>query len=231
MPITKVKDIIRKAEKILNDEGAVRWTRLELQDWINDGYKDMVAIKPDVNSTSVTVTLAAGTRQKLADAGSINLPNALMLLDVVRNMATTSNKRSVKLCDRAMLDQQLPDWQAQTASVNITHWMRDVHVPKEFTVNPPAAALAQVEIIYSSLPAQHSLSEVALDPAGADTTVISIDDTYATALLDYVLYRAFSKDAVNAASTARAESHFAAAGRMLAGKTQIDAANSRSTGK
>lgn len=224
MATTKVIDIVRRAEKILNDEGGVRWTRLELQDWINDAYKEIVLLRPDANSQTATVTLAVGTRQKLGDAGSINLPSALRVLDVVRNMAATSTKRAIRFVDRRVLDDQLPGWHAETGSVNVVHWMSDIRTPKEFLVYPPATSLAQVELAYSSVPTSHALAANALDPASNDTTVINIDDIYANVILDYLLYRAYSKDADYAANGQRAINHLNTFNASLGAKTATDIA-------
>ena len=225
MATTKVIDIIRRAEKILNDEGGVRWTRLEAQDWINDSYKEIVLARPDANSQTATVTLAAGTRQKLGDAASINLPTALRVLDVIRNMAVTSNLRAVRLVDRRVLDDQSPAWHSEAQSVNVAHWMFDPKLPKEFLVYPPATALAQVEISYSSVPAQHALTAGQLDPANAaNTTMISVDDCYSNVMLDYLLYRAYSKDAAYASNGQRAVNHLNAFNAALGVKTQVDVA-------
>ena len=224
MATTKVIDIVRRAEKILNDEGAVRWTRLELQDWINDAYKEIVLLRPDANSQTATVTLAAGTRQKLSDAGTINLPTALRVLDVIRNMAATSNKRAVRFVDRRVLDDQLSGWHAETQSVNVVHWMFDIRTPKEFLVYPPATALAQIELAYSSVPTAHALGASALDPAGNDATVINLDDIYANVILDYLLYRAYSKDAEYAANGQRAINHINSFNASLGAKTTTDIA-------
>lgn len=224
MAVTKVIDIVKRAEKILNDEGGVRWVRTELQDWINDAYKEIVIIRPDANATSTTVTLAVGTRQKLTDAGSINLPTATKVLDVVRNMAATSTKRAIRYVDRRILDDQAPAWHAETGSVNIIHWMHDPRLPKEFMVYPPATAAAQVELSYSSVPASHALALATLDPSSGDTTVINLDDTYANVILDYVLYRTYSKDAEYAANGQRAINHLNAFNASLGIKTQVDVA-------
>lgn len=226
MAVTKVIDIVRKAEKIMNDEGGVRWTRLELQDWINDAYKEVILHRPDANAQSATVTLAVGTRQKLADAASINLPNAISVLDVVRNMAATSNKRAIRFIDRRILDDQSPAWHADTGSLNILHWMDDPRLPKEFLVWPPAATGAQVEIAYSSVPTPHALTITALDPGAAppDTTVLNIDDIYANVVLDYVLYRAYSKDAEYAANGQRAAGYMGSFNSALGIKTTVDGA-------
>lgn len=226
MAVTKVIDIVRRAERILNDDAAIRWTRLELQDWINDAYKEIVMARPDSNAQTATVLLAAGTRQKLTDVANINLPSALRVIDVIRNMAATSDKRSIRLVDRAVLDDQMPLWHAAAPAVTIAHWMFDLRTPKEFLVYPPATALAQVELSYSSVPAPHALSSDALNPAAGtpDTTTISLDDIYANAILDYLLYRAYSKDAEYAANSNRAVSHMNSFNASLGLKTSVDAA-------
>ena len=223
MAVTKVTSIVDQAGTILNDVGAVRWTRLELQKWINAAYREIVRLRPDANAISATVTLAAGIRQKLADAASINLPNATRLLDVVRNMAATSNKYPIKLVDQDTIDQLYPGWMVETASVSIAHWMFNLLLPKEFLVYPPATSAAQVEIVYSSVPAAHALSDSELNPTGGSSDVIRIDDIYAGSILDYVLYRAYLKDA-EAGNADRAAHHLAAFNGELGQQTSTDVA-------
>lgn len=226
MAVTRVIDIVKRAEKIMQDESAVRWTRLEIQDWINDAYKEIVLIRPDANTQTAVVTLAAGTRQKLGDAGSINLPSALRVIDVVRNMAATSTKKAVRLIDRRILDDQVSDWHNQAQNVNIQHWMFDDRVPKEFLVYPPATTLAQLEIVYSQVPTGHALTEAQLDPSAANVTVISLDDIYANAMLDYVLYRGYQKDVDYAANDPRANNAYQTFMNSLGIKTKADLATS-----
>lgn len=224
MAVTKVIDIVRRVERILNDDSAIRWTRLELQDWINDAYKEIVIARPDANAQTVTVCLAVGTRQKLTDPATINLTSALRVLDVIRNMAATSDKRAIRLVDRAVLDDQMPTWHAATGAVTVSHWMFDPKTPKEFLVFPPATAASTVELAYSSVPVPHALAETALNPFAAvpDTTTIGLDDIYANTVLDYILYRAYSKDASYAANSNRATGHLNAYSQSLGLKTTVD---------
>lgn len=56
-------------------------------------------------------------------------------------------------------------------------------------------------------------------------TPIKLDDIYANAILDYVLYRAYSKDAEYAANASRAALHYQAFTAALGAKTQVDAGN------
>ncbi|MCK7581011.1 MAG: hypothetical protein MZV65_38935 [Chromatiales bacterium] len=56
-------------------------------------------------------------------------------------------------------------------------------------------------------------------------TPIKLDDIYANAILDYVLYRAYSKDAEYAANAQRAALHYQAFTNALGVKTQVDTNN------
>jgi hypothetical protein len=219
MAVSKVVDIVKRAQTILQDTTAVRWPLSELQYWLNDSYKEIVILRPDANAESATVTLAAGARQKCHDAASINLPNLLRVLDIVRNLHTSSDKRAIRRTDRKILDDQRPTWYTDTPSYSIQHYIYDDRNPHEFMVYPPASNGATVEIVYSSVPTAHELSEQALSNS-AET--IRVDDIYANAILDYILYRAYSKDAEYAANGQRAQAHYAAFSGALGAKTTAD---------
>ena len=53
---------------------------------------------------------------------------------------------------------------------------------------------------------------------------MQLDDVYEGALLDYVLYRAYAKDAENPANMNRSTSHYQAFVSALGGKIQGEAA-------
>lgn len=217
MATIKVIDVVQRVEDVLQDEN-IRWPRLEIQNWINEAYLQIVLLRPDANAKAATLTCVAGTRQTLATG----FPTALRLLDVVRNLATSSSKKVVRLISRSVLDDQRPSWHAETGTVNIQNFTFDPRQPKEFFVYPPATTSAQVEVVYADAPGAHSLSESALNPAGSNTEVIKLDDTYLSAIIDWVLYRSYSKDAEYAANAQRAVSHNNAFLAGIGAKTQSD---------
>lgn len=220
MATEKVVTLISKAQTLLQDVTSVRWPVLELQGWLNDAYREVVNLRPDSNTQTGTFTCAAGPRQVV----TAQFSNALRLIEAVRNVAAGSDKRAVRLIDRKVLDEQRRTWYAETASVTIQQYMFDPRVPKEFLVYPPATTAAQLEIAYSSVPTAHALTENQLTNP-ATTEVIRIDDSYANALLDYMLYRAYSKDADYAANAQRAVAHFQAFQNALGVKGQTEAAS------
>ena len=222
----KVIEIIGRVENILKDTG-VRWPRIELQQWLNDSYAEITSIRPDANSKTGEFTCVAGSRQDL----TVIFANALRLIDVVRNTATTSNKRAVKLIDRSILDDMRPNWHTVTQSVDVQNYMYDEMIPRKFLVYPPATVLAKLEVAYSEVPAAHAITEGNLDPAGADTTLINLHPVYAPAIVDYIVYRAFSKDAGEQQNLARANMHRGAFERSLGVKTQVDVATSPNSRK
>lgn len=219
MATVKVTDLIIRAQTILQDTTSTRWPAVELQNWINDAYREIILIRPDANSSTGSFTCAAGTRQKL----STQFASALRLIDVVRNIAPSSSKKAVRAIDRRVLDDQRRTWHAETASVDVQHFMFDPRLPKEFLVYPPATTLAQLEVVYSSVPTGHNLTETQLNDA-ATTDTIGLDDSYANVILDYMLYRAYSKDAEYAANAQRATNHYQALQAAIGVKTQVDVA-------
>lgn len=219
MSTVKVIDVIRRVEDVLQDSN-IRWPRTELQNWMNESYLAITLARPDANAKSGTFTCAAGTRQVL----TAEFPSALRLLDVTRNLAATSSYRVIRLVSRSVLDDQRPGWHAETGTVNIQHFTFDPRQPKEFFVYPPATTAAQVEVVYTDSPGSHSLTEEQLDPEGTNTEVIKLDDIYMSPVIDWILYRAYSKDAEYGANEQRAQASYAAFNAAISTKNQVDAA-------
>jgi hypothetical protein len=190
-----VNDIVDDAELILQDTTNARWTVLELVSWLNDGQRDIVREKPEAGAINASVALVAGTKQTIPAAG-------ILLIDVVRNMGTDGSTPGwvITVINRKVLDAQIPDWHlTSNAAVVTRHYMFDPRDPRNWYVYPPSDATTQVEIIYSAVPA--------IVAAGAS---IGIDDVYRSIILDYVLYRAYSKDADFAPNIQRASGHLGA---------------------
>lgn len=219
MATVKVREIIQRVEAVLQDSN-IRWPRIELQTWINESYLAITLLRPDANAKSGAFTCAEGTRQSL----NVAFPSALRLLDVTRNVAATSSKKVVRLVSRSVLDDQRPAWHAETPSVNIQHFTFDPRQPKEFFVYPPATTSAQVEVVYADAPQAHTLTESELDPDTGSAEVIKLDDIYMSPIIDWVLYRAYSKDAEYGANEARASAAYQSFNAAIGAKSQTDSA-------
>lgn len=223
MSTVKVTDIIRRVEDVLQDTN-IRWPRTELQNWMNESYLAITLARPDANAKTGSFTCVAGTRQVL----TADFPSGLRLLDVTRNLASDSGYKVIRLVARSVLDDQRPAWHAETGTTAIQHYTFDPRQPKEFFVYPPATTSAEVEVVYTDSPGAHAQTESQLDPTGNDATTILLDDIYMSPMIDWILYRAYSKDAEYGANEQRAQAAYNAFNSALNMKNQVDAAVSPS---
>lgn len=198
-----VQSLIDKIRILLHDVDAINWTDDELIGWLNDAQREISVYKPDVCVANETVSLEAGSKQSLPADG-------LTLIDAIRGMTSTGPARAVRLVPRRILDAQRPDWHKQTPVDEIIGVCFDDRDQKTFYVWPPSTGSAdsQLEIVYAKTP-----PDVTIDSAG-----ISIDDTYSTAIISYVAYRAYSKDSDYAADDSRAASHYSHFTSLIGGK-------------
>ena len=196
MAIT-AKSILTRVVTQLADETSVRWTMPELVRYLNDAQREVLVYRPDATATTTTQALVAGARQPMPT-------NAYKLLDVYRN--TGGTKANVRKIDMNLLDAQLPAWQGGVTSTTIKHYMYDPRDIGVFYVYPPAAVGASLEMLVSAKPTditeQSTLEAV--------TGNISVNELFANALCDYVMYRAAAKDAEYTGNVARATAHYTA---------------------
>jgi len=193
--------IIRRVVDTLQDATSVRWAVAELVRYLNDGQREVVLQRPDAVSKTIAFMCAPGSRQSLPRDGA-------KLLDIPRNLASMSTKRSLRIVSRDLLDAQIPGWRSSTGSVDIIHFIYDPREPRVFHVYPPATSSAQLEIIYAAFPTD-------IDEPASNATYtavegdISLPDIFANALQNYILYRAYDKDSEFAGNSQRAQAHYA----------------------
>lgn len=213
MAVTTVGTVIRNAKLVLQEVTAAgtRWTNEELIGWLNEAYQAIVQIKPDASAINTSVELAEGTRQEIPSDG-------MRLIDVVRNTAVASQKMGIMVTTRRSLDTTRRSWHGDDPSVDVEQYMFDDQDPTRFYVYPPAATGAEVELIYSSTPSPH---DVALGLTGLEAETIRLNDSYAPVITDYILYRAYSKDAEHAANLNRAQMHMQAYMGSLGQKVEV----------
>ena len=194
-------NLISRIQDSLQDTTGVRWTEAELLRYINDAQREVVNFKPQASADHSNVQLVTGTEQSIPDV-------ALSLIKVVRNMSATggsaTGKKSIRLVDEDILNSIEPDWHDPTVTgdavhgTEVKHYIFDLKDPRKFYVYPGVAGSAYVEVVYSKNPTS----------IGAATDVIQVDDIYANALINFVLYRAYLKDSEYAGNQQRAGTHF-----------------------
>lgn len=185
------QNVIDRARDILQDTASVRWSDAELLRWLNDGRREMVTVRPDIYASVTVITLVSGTKQSIPGDGAV-------FLTAYRNIdAQGSPTTTVRPVDRMTLDALLPGWHAAAAGAT-KHYMLDLAVPKVFWVYPQAAAGAKLEIAYAKDPADITVT----------TTSLTEEANYAFALVDYLCFRALSKDADHVDNASRAAIYF-----------------------
>ena len=201
--------IIDKAQTLLQDTTEVRWSETELLGWLNDGQREIAIMRPDLFSVIANVTCVAGTKQSIP-------ANGTALLRVIRNMGVGGSTpgRAIRQVPMDLLDANVPDWHTKASATEILHVATDPNMPKIFYTYPPATVSTQLEVLYGASP-----SDVA-----AKGNVIGVDDVFATPLIDYLCYRAYSKDQDMTGNSERANSHHQAFVSTVNAKTQADTA-------
>ena len=215
-----VKDLLYQVSTQLHDLAPqfTRWTEKELVGWLNDGQRAIAKYMPSSCSRVDVIKLAPGTRQsiELIPAARI-LPgdgstpvdvSGLALLDVRRNMGVNgiTPGDAIRIVDMEILDSIYPDW--HTKSGTPTQYAFKPVTPKTFYVSPgvPTADSVWVEASLIALPTP-IVSTGSLGFGGSSTVKISVSDTYTDDLINYILARAYMKDAEFAANSNLASAH------------------------
>jgi hypothetical protein len=171
-----VQNLIDQVRTVLQDQDVTRWTDAEFLAWLQTAYAEIVEKKPQANSTRIVFACQQGTQQNLPTDGAL-------LISVVRNESATA--KAIRPIERAVMDSQNPDWHSVTNTGDVVHYVYEAQSPKVFYVYPQATAGQQISIQYAKIPPAHT----------ATSETIRLDDTYAGLLVDYLLYRAYAKDA------------------------------------
>jgi len=197
----QAQHILSRVRNVLQDNTGVRWTDGELFDYLSDAQREIANIRPDATATHSNVQLATGTEQSIPSDG-------LRLIKVVRNMSGTASSstgaRSIRVVTEDSLNSTEPNWHDPTVTgdavhgTSVKHYIFDGDDPRKFYVYPGVAGNAFVEVVYSKNPTS----------IGAASTLIQVDDIFANALMNFVLYRAYLKDAEFAGNQQRAGNHY-----------------------
>jgi len=208
---TAVTEVFRRVRHLIQDGAAVRWSDEELLMWLGDAQRDLLLYKPDAGATVTTFACEPGTRQTLPTGG-------VQLLDIPRNLS--SGQRVVRRVDRRVLDAESPGWHNATGTTEVRYFTYDPRTPSVFYVSPPALETSSLELLYARAP-----------DAPLMEGNIGVDDIYLGPLVDYVCYRAFSKDADYTQSTGRAKQHYDAYLAAVGGKQMSEEVSVAPTGE
>ncbi|KAB2922689.1 MAG: hypothetical protein F9K30_11995 [Dechloromonas sp.] len=214
MPYT-VQDLFERASAVLNDTGAVRWPFPERLGWVNDGAIRICNAKPNANVQMMTVDLAPGSEQAIP-AGTTTLVRAIASLVPAR--------RAVTPVSRQLLDGYMPGWHdpaINPASSVVDHVLYDPADPDAFHVCPPNDGTGKIRAEFAVTPVPIA-APVNPDQIASYSMAIPLGDEFMGPLLDYLLYRAYQKDAAEPGAAALSAAHFQAFQIAIGEKVQKD---------
>ena len=165
--------VLLNVKTLLNDAGMIHWTQNELLQWGSEGQVELVVLKPDAATKTVDLQLVSGARQT-------NPADCISILDMRQN----NGGNTITPTDRATLDRFMPGWMKGPTASTVKHWMPDPQ-PDTFYVYP-AQNTTPAKVVIT-----HSFTPPALVAGGN----LGVRDIYQAAIENYILFRAFSKDA------------------------------------
>lgn len=221
------RDVFEKAGILLNDTGKLstrRWPLAELCGWLNDGLKAIVIQKPSASAVNVSLPLARGTLQTIP-GGYVSI------LRPVRNVRAERSDRQPRKTISVVSDEQLsnlnPAWHDEYSvryMQQVKHFVFDEANPRAFYVYPGNDGTGAIEAVLCAEPKLIQPKD-GVNPTdlAAYEVEVPIEDIYSGVLLDYVLYRARSKDAQESGNATRAALHYQQFANALGIKINVEA--------
>lgn len=207
MSLVTSNSILLRVNTLLNDTGFARWPKEELLDYLNDAQNAVVIRRPDAYTVDVDAfACVAGTKQTLPS-------DALRLIDIPQNTLGRAIKGPYK---KSVLDDNYPTWYSGKTATEAELFLYDERNPKTFRLYPGVAADTEINVVYSKAPPPITIEQNDLQQ------VISLDDIYVNALIEWVMYRCYMKDAEYAANPNKSVMHQNAFKAQLGEKSQAD---------
>lgn len=166
----------------LFDPNNDRFSLTDILQWLNDGQRKIVDLKPDAYVETSAIQLVAGTKQSL-ETGDIEL------IKITRNMGADglTPGKPIHLVNMDHFSLHNPGWQTDTANAVVRVYMLDDRNPRVFYNYPPqpVADMGYVEKIVNAIPT---------DISGIGE-VITLEDQYESHLYNYGMFRGEKQNA------------------------------------
>lgn len=191
----------------LHDVGQDTWTESLLLTYLSEAQNQIALLRPEATAVTESKILAETAKQEIPDGG-------VRFLDCVRNLGVGGvvPGRHIKRIARGEIDGYYPEWTSEESATEVKRYIFEAETPRTFWVYPtPSVATLAVELSYSKAPTQ----------IAATSTLIGLDDTYISPMLEWVLYRCLSMEA-KGASVNLAAQHMQAFYQALGLAVQVD---------
>jgi len=198
---TPVTDVVWRARQLIHDSAGSRWDDTEMLHWFNDGARELIMLKPSASADRRTISLVAGTVQTIPD-------DAAQLLRITHN----TGGPAIRLIDQDRLDASVPTWRTETPTSEVFHYMYDEEDPREFQVYPPNDGTGAVEARCAMMP--RVLTHISQD--------FPLEEFYIPVMVDYLLYRAYSKHSKFSGNENRAAGAYQRFAEKLGVRNQLE---------
>lgn len=186
--MTTPADLISTARYTINDTtAAYRNSDAELLSYFNAGVLEISMLDPALFVSIGDLPCSAGDVEQ-----AVTFSDAQAIFDVL----CIHGGAAVRKVDMASLDSFRPGWRTDAAGA-ATNWMTKPNDRLRFFIYPPAPASQTLDVMYVRIPATLGLTD----------TIAEVPAYCYPALIDYIVFRAESKDDEHVNSN-RASGHY-----------------------
>ena len=194
-----VDQIVADVADLLHDTIKNRWTQTNLESYLNRAIIALLQSRPDANVVETDLVLVEGFEQTIPVTSD-------RFMDIIKNVVTPEVKRPLEV-DHSYMEDLSANWIGAVPNDIVEQFSHDDRNHKRFTVYPPQpVSPGTVRILTSVIP-----------PVVTSGNDIPVSDTWYEALLNYMLFAAYSRD-----YDERKVEHFSLFERLIGVKTQAD---------
>jgi hypothetical protein len=200
MPTTTVGLCVDLAERKILDESNDEYSEQNLLDLYHLSIKEIINLVPSAHTDDLTWKLAPLTRQSIPSTG-------VNMVDIIQNMGSdgATPGTSIRETTLDVMKALLPGWEADTAADVVQHFMRLPEDKRNFMVYPKSTGDQHIRGMITTVP-----PAVVWDAGGLwKVAIIPIDDTYAHAIVNGMVYIAYDDDSDTPGNAPRSQMFYA----------------------
>ena len=218
----KTASVIARIDSVTGDTARKRFSLPAIARWMDEAQGIICELQPRAAAEHRVFTLVEGPSQDLRNEPSVAW---IRVHEAVCNTTAAGEPTgpAIRMVEGNVLGRVRRDWRNFAPATQVDEVSLDERDPFVFTVFPPAAAGTKVQLLATVRPGPvcvlNSGGTALLDPEER----VGVRDGFDTPLVDWVLFRLFSKDSEDQSYQARAKGHFDAA-QLVLGLALRDAA-------
>lgn len=207
------QSVIDRVVSVTADPGFKLFKLPSISLWLNEGARLIAEAAPRAVADRYDFELQAGAQQDLRTDTRKQWIRLHSLLFNVKPDGTEGDH--IREVDPRSLNTAFRAWRRRPPARSVFEYALDERTPFTFDVFPPVVAGTTVRVVGSVVPNPFCVLNTAGTALEAPDEVIPLHDGFDIPLVDWALYRLFSKDTSELAYQARAKNHRDAAQQAL----------------